>query len=257
MAVLALDFDGVLCDSARETGITGWKVARDLWQDMVEPLPPQSLLDKFFHARPVIETGFEAILMMRLLKDGAEPEDLLESFQWRLQEYLVRPGTDAVRLKRLYGAVRDRWIQEDPQGWLSLSPLYPGVGKTLNNLPSGVSCYIVTTKQERFVQQLLEYNGVPCALDHIFGLDRGMTKEAMLLLFLERHPNNRVHLVEDRLATLKRVLPQPDLAAVRLHMACWGYNTESECREAGRLNIHLLSELDLEAILNTEYDSDQ
>jgi hypothetical protein len=120
-----------------------------------------------------------------------------------------------------------------------------------------VPCYIVTTKQERFVQQLLAYHGVPLALDHIFGLERGMAKEAVLLQLLERHPDMGVHLVEDRLATLKRFLPQPDLRAVRLHLACWGYNTEAERREGGRLHIHLLRELDLEQILIAEYDSDQ
>jgi len=35
----ALDFDGVICDSAVETGITGWKSACTLWQGMPETIP--------------------------------------------------------------------------------------------------------------------------------------------------------------------------------------------------------------------------
>lgn len=257
MPVLALDFDGVLCDSARETGIAGWKAAGTLWKDMAEPLPPRPLLDSYCHARPVIETGYEAIAMMRLLKDGEDPEELLETFPQRLHGPVARSGTDAAGLKRLYGVVRDRWIQADRLGWLSLSPLYPGTGETLNALPPGTDCYIVTTKQERFVQQLLEHNGVRFAGERIFGLDRGMKKEAVLHGLMERHPDREIHMIEDRLATLKRLLAQPDMAAVQLHLACWGYNTEAERREAVRLKIHLLRALSFAEIKNTEYESDQ
>jgi len=74
---------------------------------------------------------------------------------------------------------------------------------------------------------------------------------------MERYPGRRVHLVEDRMPTLRRLLAQPDLAAVRLHLACWGYNTEADRREAVGLKIHLLRELSLAEIVNSEHDIDQ
>jgi len=243
MSVFALDFDGVLCDSARETGITGWKAATTLWEDIVGALPPRPLLERYCRARPVIETGYQAILMMRLLKDGEDPEKLLETFPHRIHEVVEKSGTDPAGLKRLYAAVRDRWLQTDPQEWLSLSPLYPGTRQVLNALPPGTDCYIVTTKQERFVVRLLAHNGVRFDAGHIFGLDRGMSKEAVVHRLVAHHPGHSIHLVEDRLATLKRFLARPDLAAVRLHLACWGHNTEAERREAMGLKIHLLTAL--------------
>jgi len=257
MSLFALDFDGVLCDSARETGITGWKAAATLWEDMGEAVPPQSLLERYCRARPVIETGYQAILMMRLLKDGEDPDELLETFPHRMYEVVEKSGTDTAGLKRLYAAVRDRWLQADPQGWLSLSPLYPGTRRVLNGLPPGTDCYIVTTKQERFVAQLLEHNGVCFDAKHIFGLDRGMSKEAVVRRLMAHHPGHPIHLVEDRLATLKRFLARPDLATIRLHMACWGYNTQAERREAMGLKIHLLTALSPPEIANTEYHSDR
>ncbi len=257
MPVLALDFDGVLCDSARETGITGWKAAAILWENTAEAVSPQSLLERYCRARPVIETGYQAILMMHLLKDGEDPEALLETFPHLIHAVVERSGTDTAGLKRLYGAVRDRWLQADPQGWLALSPLYPGTRRALNALPPGTDCYIVTTKQERFVVQLLEYNGVRFDAGHIFGLDRGMSKEAVIRHLMAHHPGRQIHLVEDRLATLKRFLARPDLAVVRLHMACWGYNTQAERREVKGLNIHLLTALNPPEFANTEYHSDR
>ena len=257
MSVLALDFDGVLCDSARETGITGWKAAGRLWADMADALPPEPLLDAYCRARPVIETGYEAILMMRLLKDGEGPDELLGSFQERLPETIVRSGANIEKLKGLYGAIRDRWIQEDPDGWLSLSPLYPGTAATLHAIPQGVECFIVTTKEARFVERLLAYHGVQFDAARIYGLDRRMKKEAVLRELMQHHAGSSIDFVEDRLGTLKRLSMQPDLASVRLHIACWGYNTEAECREAEHMNIHLLKTFSPEKILNAEYDFDQ
>jgi phosphoglycolate phosphatase-like HAD superfamily hydrolase len=183
-----------------------------------------------------------------LLKDGEDPKDLLDSFPRRLPDAVARSGTDAAGLKRLYAEVRDRWIREDALGWLSLSPLYPGAAETLNALPPETHCCIVTTKQERFVTQLLEHNGVRFAAERIFGLDRAMKKEAVLRRLMEQHPGRQIHFVEDRLATLKRLLAQADLKPLRLHLACWGYNTNAERREAEHLNIHLLTALSVAEI---------
>ena len=79
MNLYALDFDGVICDSAIETGITGWKVARQIWQDMPDQTPPE-MITLFRQVRPVMETGFEAILIMRLLHEGISPALLLADF---------------------------------------------------------------------------------------------------------------------------------------------------------------------------------
>jgi hypothetical protein len=84
-----------------------------------------------------------------------------------------------------------------------------------------------------------------------------MKKEAVLRELMERHPDSSIDFIEDRLGTLKRLTSQPDMASVRLHIACWGYNTEAECREAERLNIHHLTTFSLEQIKNAEYDLDQ
>ena len=54
----AFDFDGVICDSAIETGITGWRVASKMWPDMPSDIP-SNMLDDFRQVRPLIETGIK------------------------------------------------------------------------------------------------------------------------------------------------------------------------------------------------------
>jgi phosphoglycolate phosphatase-like HAD superfamily hydrolase len=257
MSVLALDFDGVLCDSVEETGTAGWKAGGAIWEDMRSEMPPPALLTEYRRARPVIETGFEAILVMRLLLDGEDPHRLLETFSDRLPGVVARTGRDIASLKALFGETRDRWLASAPDQWLAFSPLYPGVARWLIAAGQAQPHYIVTTKETRFVQRILAYNGVAVPEDRIFGLERGRPKDEVLHDLMERHGGRTIYFVEDRLATLKRCLARPDLNRVALRLAGWGYNTAAERGEARRLGIPLWDLDRLLAFQRGENDLDQ
>lgn len=59
--LLALDFDGVICDSCGESSLAAWKAATKLWPDLMGT--PETLqrrdqvLDDMRAVRPVVETG--------------------------------------------------------------------------------------------------------------------------------------------------------------------------------------------------------
>jgi phosphoglycolate phosphatase-like HAD superfamily hydrolase len=258
MPVLALDFDGVLCDSVDETAATGWRAGALIWDDMA-PLerPPSALLAGYRQVRPVVETGYEAVLLMRLLYDGEAPETLLGTFAERAPAVMARAGRDVDALKALFGATRDRWLATAADEWLASSPLYPGIAAWMRSLPPTSAWYVVTTKERRFVARLLAYNGVPVAADRIFGLEYGKPKEAVLQELIARHPGHPVCFVEDRLATLKRCLADAKLAGVALRLAGWGYNTEVDRREAAVLKIPVWEPADLFRAFDQESHLDQ
>lgn len=245
MPILALDFDGVLCDSVDETGISGWKTGGTIWEEMSAEMPPAEILASFRRARPVIEKGHEAVLLMRLLLDGEDPEEILRDFPDRAPRVLERSGLDVQALKTLFGTTRDRWRAGSPAAWLAASPLYPGVADWLDARAGASDRYIVTTKEERFVAHLFAGNGVCFPAERVFGLDRAQPKEAVLRALAERHPERKVCFIEDRLATLHRCQGRDDLASVDLYLAGWGYNTEAEREEARRQSIPVLALADL------------
>lgn len=232
--IYALDFDGVICDSAVETGIAGWKAATHFWNDMQPPLPPSVLIEQFRQARPIIETGYEAILIMRLLFRGDSVTSILRNFSAKKRRLLMQEQLDSDRLKCLFGEVRDQWIESTPEEWRAMNPLFPGVAKKLARLSENAPWYIVTTKQERFVKEILAANGLAFPAEHIFGLDRRMKKEDVLIKLLERHPQLTLHFIEDRLPALLKVLDNDLLQDVKLFFADWGYNTERDKDEAKR-----------------------
>lgn len=237
----ALDFDGVICDSAIETGMTGWKCARKLWKEMPEIMPP-AILNDFVQARPVIETGYESILTVRLLYLQYRVEAICQNRNDYFSNLMQSTGISIAQLKLLFGQTRDAWIAEDVDDWINMNPLYAGIAEKLRVLSEICPWYVITTKQERFVKKILLANGIDCDDTAIFGLDRNLSKAQVLAYLLNQHPNQDCYFTEDRLATLIDIKKNPALQSVSLALALWGYNTAADkvsALEEGFLGISL------------------
>lgn len=226
----ALDFDGVICDSAIETGMSGWKAAVGLWTDLPTQMPEQ-LLAKFRQVRPAMETGYEAILICRALFDGISVEQLTQAFADTLQQTLQQSGFELKQLKTAFAAIRDQWINDDLDGWLANNPLYPGMRELMVSIPPQ-QLFIVTTKQERFASAILTANDISLSADHIFGMERQARKPSILKQLQTTYQPKTLVFVEDRLNTLYEVIEDSALENVQLCLATWGYNTADERREA-------------------------
>jgi len=240
----ALDFDGVICDSAVETAITGWKVANTLWTDMPATLPP-SLLELFRQVRPVMETGYEATLIIRLLFEGMAPSTLLEHFHQHIEALMIRDELSVDELKQVFGQTRDAWIANDMNDWIAMNPLFEGIANKLNSLDLEHS-YIITTKQERFVNHILQANNIDFPRAQIFGLDRNLSKQQILSDLSADKPEAEILFVEDRLPTLINVITDDRLDHVKLYFASWGYNTTEDkntAKEIKRITALQLAEL--------------
>jgi hypothetical protein len=93
--------------------------------------------------------------------------------------------------------------------------------------PNPTQLFIVTTKEGRFVKQLLQQQGIELPEERIIGKECKRPKHQTLRQLFEMFPGDATTLwfVEDRLKTLQSVQQQPDLTDVRLYLADWGYNT--------------------------------
>uniref|UniRef100_A0A1D1Y054 Gamma-glutamyl phosphate reductase n=1 Tax=Anthurium amnicola TaxID=1678845 RepID=A0A1D1Y054_9ARAE len=253
----ALDFDGVLCDSCGESSISALKAAKIRWPALfsqVDAGMEEWIIDQMHILRPVVETGYENLLLVRLLLEiqmpsiqkssvsaGVTIEGILESWPELKPVIMEEWHEERDSLVDLFGRVRDEWIEKDLSGWIGANRFYPGVAEALKFSSSRI--YVVTTKQSRFADVLLrELAGVTIPMDRIYGLGTGPKVE--VLKQLQRRPEHqglKFHFVEDRLATLKNVIKEPELAGWNLYLGKWGYNTERERQEAaGTSQIHLL-----------------
>lgn len=241
--LLALDFDGVVCDGLIEYFQTAWRTYCQLWSPP-ESVSPEELAPIFYRTRPVIEIGWEMPVLIRALILGISEAEILENWPAIAHRIVREEQLKAEVIGPHLDQVRDQWIETDLSGWLSLHQFYPGVIDRIQPLiESAVAVYIITTKEERFVRSLLEKQGVNIPEGQIFGKGYKKPKSQILreLLTTSTNPPS-IWFVEDRLQTLFSVLQQPDLKAVQLFLADWGYNTQKERDSVAEYPpIHLLS----------------
>lgn len=237
--LFALDFDGVICDSAVETAITAWKAAQGIWTDMENQKITDTHIHKFRELRPHLEFGYEAILIMRLLHQGIDTIELSESYHRHLDCLIDNDNLSINALKDAFGQTRDREIQHDEAAWIASNPLFTGIAEKLKTLEQN-DWFILTTKQERFVKRILQGNDIHLDTARIYGLDRNMGKQTVLKQLKSWYPERPVTFVEDRLPTLFGVLENSDLQAIKVQLADWGYNTGSERKLAQENKVEVI-----------------
>ncbi|MGB3513141.1 MAG: HAD family hydrolase [Microcoleaceae cyanobacterium] len=227
--LLALDFDGVLCNGLVEYFQTAWRTYCHIWQPS-EQIATEDLAQKFYRLRPVIEIGWEMPVLVRALVLGIEEEKIFDRWQDIALEIITKENRDRAEIGSRLDQTRDEWIAKDLEGWLSLHEFYPGVVEKVKQLiASEVKPVIVTTKEGRFVRSLLEKQGINLSPADIIGKECKRPKyETLRILFAASGAGTIIWLVEDRLKTLLAVQKQPDLKEVKLFLADWGYNTTTE-----------------------------
>jgi hypothetical protein len=228
--ILALDFDGVLCDGMREYFDTSRRTYARIWPG--EPAPGDDIYTAFKTLRPVILTGWEMPLLLKAIVQG-QPATAVTSDWASVRDGLVRrdgrePGALVKTLGHTLDEVRREWIASDPKSWLERNVPYCDLEEVRRVVAQPERAVLVTTKEGEFARLILQSWEV--ALADIQGKEAGTHKcenlSALIAGYTAAHRRRpRVWFVEDRLATLAHVTTHPDLADVGLFLAAWGYNT--------------------------------
>lgn len=227
--ILALDFDGVICDGLLEYFASTKRAYQQIWSQELD----DRLATSFYRLRPVIETGWEMPVMLRALVLGISEEAILKDFQAIALQIVKSEQLEPKSLVQRLDGARDSWIKQNLEEWLGLHRFYPGVIEHLQQiLQNGVTVYIVTTKEGRFAHRLLQQQGVNLPPSQIIGKESKRPKYETLRMLQKQHqqPDSQfsIFFVEDRLKALQLVTQQPDLDYVNLFLADWGYNLESD-----------------------------
>ena len=225
--ILALDFDGVICNGLKEYFQTTLRTYQKLWKDDSQN-DLEIWANSFYKLRPVIETAWEMPILLRALVLQYEQDNIESNWHNVCSEIVTKENLNKQQVMSALDGVRDHWIQTDLDNWLALHEFYPGVLEKLGKLlDSSTLLYIVTTKEGRFVKQLLKQQNLSFPEDHIFGKEVKQPKFDTLrqILKINQETPNNLWFIEDLLKTLNKVKSQEYLTEVNLFLADWGYNT--------------------------------
>ena len=230
--LLALDFDGVVCDGIDEMVESAWRTLVEVTGREIPAARRAELHARFSALRPAIESGWEMVLLLGALTERAAAEDaaLRDGARWAeardayLRAHALAPGPIAAALD----AVRVRWLANDAPGWLARHRFYDGIAAWLTRLVAERRIvYVISTKSKSFLDALLEWQKVPLPSDRVIGrAEPKRDKWDVLRGLAASHGlgTRDVWFVEDRLATLLDLRRHaPDFAAARLFLADWGY----------------------------------
>ena len=246
--ILALDFDGVLCDGMSEYFETSRRTYRRAWPG--EPAPSDQLLPAFRRLRPVIMTGWEMPVLLRAIVVGRAETAIAKDWPAVRDEVMrsSQPGGDRLEamLKETLDQVRREWITADQRGWLETNAPYVRLEELRRLVAEPGRAVLVTTKEGEFARLILDAWGVRLA--DIEGKEAGVHKcdnlRALIAAHVAAHGRRpTLWFVEDRLETLQHVTTHADLEDVGLFLAAWGYNTEETRASVAGTGVRLL-ELD-------------
>jgi phosphoglycolate phosphatase-like HAD superfamily hydrolase len=162
--VVALDFDGVLCDGLAECLLVSWLS----FADRVQPSDgailldtiPSSFKDHFARCRNFVRHSGHFIIPFLFSLTFETQADFDAAYQ------TVEPGALEAFLRR-FEACRKRLREDQPEQWLALHTLYPGVRSALQ--AARLPLFIVTAKDTASVLAILEAAGVTFGGDRIYG----------------------------------------------------------------------------------------
>jgi phosphoglycolate phosphatase-like HAD superfamily hydrolase len=248
--ILALDFDGVLCDGRPEYFESSCRACRRVWPEAEFDAEP--IRDPFYRLRPVIMSGWEMPVLVRAVAAGVDERRVLRAWPEVREAIVAEAGPDRDRLVQSLRSslddVRREWIAEDPDGWLRSHMPYADLDAVRRLSAEPRHTAIVTTKEGEFARRILAHWQIDIA--DVQGKEAGEHKCTNLAELIERHGEtsgtSTLWFVEDRLETLTCVIGcserDPRLTGVRLFLAAWGYTTPAD-RAAARRNprIRLLS----------------
>jgi hypothetical protein len=224
--LVALDFDGVVCNGLREYFQTSWRVYCKLWNPEQQP-PSEGIENSFYHLRPVVENGWEMPVLIHALESGFREAEIISNWTNIALDLLQHHALDPRSVGTLVDEMRDRWIVEDFEDWLSYQTFYPGIVDYLKQCDRYV---IISTKEGRFIQALLSQAGIILQDHQLHGKERQQPKHETLRQ-LKPHFEH-ITFIEDRFKTLQTVAKHADLNNIELLLADWGYNLETEREEA-------------------------
>ena len=250
--ILALDFDGVICNGLIEYFQVAWRTHCKFWP-CANQNQTEELANKFYRLRPVIETGWEMPVLVKALLEGFEEDKILQEWSEISQKILRQSDFSSQEIAFILDTQRDEWIANDLDGWLDMHKFYPGVVERIQNIyNTQTALYIVTTKEGRFVKELLQKAGFDLPREAILGKEEKRPKYEILRELKQDMSYGQAALsnnftfslwfVEDRIKTLQKVKQQKDLEDAELFLCDWGYNTSTEREQAQKdMRINLIS----------------
>ena len=220
---LFLDFDGVLCDSLNECFVSSWIAFYLRYRGEQPRSIPLRSYRLFCSYRPFIRRGEDYLLLHSLIHDGVSVRS-----QPEFDSAVDRAGWEQMATYRaLLYAVREEFVQDNLDQWLSLHRPYGGLDRLLVPIATDPEVWIVSTKRPEFIQRILAGWGITWPIERII-LPVSRTKLQVIESIMSRRGMTEAVFVDDQ---VDHFASDP-VRGLRCCLALWGFVQESVAESA-------------------------
>ena len=254
MKILAVDFDGVISDSALKALFAshnayckyfGSKVNKNFggelftfsnWREMQKQY--QKEMDYYHNLRSYIELSGDFFAIIKIIEEQIWIKNQQEFITYRNQLQF-----DYQFLRELFFKEKDKWQKKSFAKWFFLSPVFKEVIKGIQRfIKEGQKVVIATSNRGETIHRAFqpEYLGFRMDIEDIFDKNFGKHKAEHMQAIAKKYgvKLNEIYFVDDQLSYLKGT----DILGVHVFLAGWGYCTESQKEEAKKEQIPIIEE---------------
>ena len=254
MKILAVDFDGVISDSALKSLFVshnayckyfGSKVKKNFsgelftfenWEEMQKQYKKE--MDYYYRLRSYLELSGDFFVIIKTVEEQIQINNQQEFIAYR-----NRLQFDYQFFRELFFQEKEKWQKKSFQKWFSLSPVFKEVIKGIRQFSKeGKKIVIATSNLGKAIHRAFqpEYLGFEMDIGDIFDKNFGKHKAEHMQAIAKKYGAklNEIYFIDDQLSYLKGT----DALGVRVFLAGWGYCTESQKEEARKERIPIIEE---------------
>jgi len=245
------DFDGVICDSVVECLLVAYNAYYSLQTSSytrllnIEEVEP-STRDRFRKLRPYLK-GAEDFVPIFITIERNIPVNNQQDFNRVRVQYVQ----EMPRFQEAFYTERDFLQQHEKKLWLSLNPLFDGIGETLRQQKSFDQIHILTTKRQNDVLEIFQYQGIPFPADHVTYM-KAVGKSEKLLEILQE--NNAVMHESVYIEDQVDFLVESKKHRIGSYLVEWGYVSDEQKALARQHEIPIIGVEEFRSLLSKTAD---
>lgn len=239
MKILALDFDGVLCDSAIECLINSYNSFNVIEESSIKKVYglgeiATGEVKAFMTFRPLARVAKEYCLLWHMIKENQAIDP-----GKNINKQAKIPADKLEKFNSIFYTQRKEWMEKDIKAWLGHNPLYNGMRETLLKISDRENVFIVSSKDRSAIKAIMEYNELPVDEDKILGSDSGMDKDAVFHKLKEAYSISfsAITFLDDNVNNL---LQAKDMG-ISVFFASWGYSMNTDKNRINEMCIPMVA----------------
>lgn len=240
MKVIALDFDGVIADSAG-----GWAFfCRKAWENLgFNNVPSVSLIKNH---RPFISTAKDNYGLLLLLSKNQKVS------RAAVKQIAKKHPEEAQKMADAFFSEKETFIKEDKDKFCDLYGPFKFIVPLLQELSKKENIYVVTSNRKSQVIDVLRRNKIDVKEQNILDSSISKNKSELINMVADREKIKATDIlfIDDSLEHLKEVVP----TGVQAALASWGFVLEEDLNEARKLGIMILDKKNIRSVLSANVE---